>query len=73
MTNNDILKKIRYAFEMRDPEMVKIFQHKIPEMSRSWLSLFFKEENDAEYKAMDDDTLFAFLDGLILERRGPRE
>ena len=73
LDNNDILKKSRYALDLKDTEMVDLFQLAGQEMSRSYLKLFFKKEEDEGYLPLTDELLFAFLDGLIIKKRGVRE
>jgi len=69
-SNNDILRKLRYALNLRDNTMVEIFSKagyscEVPEV----LNLLKKEEEDG-YLACSDYTLALFLDGLIIFRRG---
>ncbi len=73
MDNNDILKKIRYALDLKDPEMVSVFREAEVDMSRSWLSQFFKAEEDPEYQKLTDEMMLKFLDGLIIAKRGRKE
>ncbi|MES9904676.1 MAG: DUF1456 family protein [Sedimenticola sp.] len=73
MTNNDILRRIRYVFDFSDKKMIAIFsladEQVVLEVIKSW----FKKEEDAGYQACSDTQLALFLNGLINEKRGKRE
>ncbi len=73
ITNNDILRRIRYAFDFRDKEMIEIFKaadfDATPEQVNGWL----KKEQEVTYKECDDLTLAIFLNGLINHKRGKQD
>jgi uncharacterized protein YehS (DUF1456 family) len=73
MDNNDVLRKVRYALDLKDSAMVKIFKSVGIEMSRNDLSDHFVDEEDPFFKPLSNETLLAFLDGLILDRRGEKD
>lgn len=73
MLNSDILRRIRYAFNFNDRLMLEIFHLGGIEMDQAKLMSHLKKEEDEGYVALDSKTLMAFLDGLILRKRGPRE
>ncbi|MBX2870050.1 MAG: DUF1456 family protein [Acidiferrobacterales bacterium] len=73
MTNNDVLKKIRYIFDYGDAKMMEIFSQANREVSRSDLSNWLKKEEDSDFQNLNDELLATFLNGLINERRGKRE
>ncbi len=70
ITNNDILRRIRYAFDFRDKEMIEIFKaanyDATPEQVNGWL----KKEQEPTFKECNDITLATFLNGLINHKRG---
>jgi uncharacterized protein YehS (DUF1456 family) len=70
LTNNDILKKLRVALQLRDDEIVKILKLKDFEISKTELSAFFRSEDHPNYKKCGDQLLRNFLDGLIIYKRG---
>jgi len=72
VTNNDVLRHIRYAFDFKDPKMVKIFGLADYAVNREQVGAWLKKDDDPEFKACDDAALAAFLDGLISDRRGKR-
>jgi uncharacterized protein YehS (DUF1456 family) len=71
LTNNDILKKLRVALQLRDEDIVKILKLKDFEITKTELSAFFRTEDHPNYKKCGDQLLRNFLDGLIIYKRGP--
>lgn len=72
MTNNDILRRLRYAFNYSNVQIAKIMQHAGSEPSAEQLSSWLKREDDPELVKFLDPELCQFLDGLVIEKRGPR-
>ncbi len=72
MTNNDILKKLRIALELKDDDIVEILRLAEFEISKSELSAIFRREDHKNYKPCGDQLLRRFLNGLIIRNRGPR-
>ena len=71
MNNNDILRRLRYALELSDAQMVAIFARADEELSKDDVrALLGKEEEEGTVICLDD-LMGAFLDSLIVERRGP--
>jgi len=73
MTNNDILKRIRYIFDFSDDKMISIFALAQKEVTRAEICDWLKSEEDPSFQTCDDATLALFLGGLITEKRGKRE
>ncbi|MDD2999702.1 MAG: DUF1456 family protein [Erysipelotrichia bacterium] len=73
MLNSDILRRIRYAFNFDDKLMLEIFKLGGIILNVDKLKNHLKKEEDEGYAPLDSATLIAFLDGLILRKRGPRE
>ncbi|MFM2285512.1 MAG: hypothetical protein RLZZ543_1009 [Bacteroidota bacterium] len=71
MTNNDILKKLRVALQLRNDQIVEILQLVNFRMTASELSAFFRSEDHPNYKNCGDQVLRNFLNGLIIHMRGP--
>ncbi len=70
MDNNFILKKIRYALDYNDFKLIDIFKLGGLKMTRDQVCSYCAKDNDDNFQICDDKTLEAFLDGLILYRRG---
>lgn len=73
MDNNDILRRFRYALDLRDSTMVKIFTSGNCRVDAERLKDLLKREGDPGFVACGDTALCGFLDGLIALNRGPRE
>jgi uncharacterized protein YehS (DUF1456 family) len=73
MTNNDMLRRLRYAMDIPDRKMLEIFALAGTEVSASTLAAMLKREDDPEFLPLDDKLMTAFLDGLIIFRRGKKE
>ncbi len=73
MTNNDILKKLRVALQLRDDEIVDILALVDFRISKSEIGAFCRKEGHPKYKECGDQVLRNFLNGLVLHLRGPKE
>lgn len=73
MTNNDILRRIRYIFDFNDSKMIAIFGEADLAVSREQISDWLKKEDDPAYKNCSDSQLASFLNGLINFNRGKKE
>lgn len=73
MTNNDILRRIRYIFNFNDRKMIEIFAHGGVTVSREELSEWLKKDDDPDYLPCKDVLFASFLNGLIVEKRGQKE
>ena len=73
MTNNDILRRIRYIFDLSDSKMIGVFKSSDHQFTRAQVSDWLKPEEDSEYKNCTDTQMAYFLNGFINERRGKRE
>lgn len=73
MTNNDILRRLRYALDIKDSTMIEIFKLSGHEISRSDLIDLLKKEEEEGYVDCSDEVMELFLDGLVIHKRGKRE
>lgn len=73
MTYNDILRRIRYTFDLSDDIMINIFSLADKEVSRAEVSNWLKKEEDADYELIKDVELATFLNGFINNQRGKKE
>ena len=73
MTNNDILRRIRYIFDYNDTTMITIFELAELKVSREQISDWLKKDDDPAYKALSDTQLAIFLNGLINQKRGKKD
>jgi len=73
VTNNDILRRLRYIFDFSDSKMISLFGLANLEVTRGQVSDWLKKEDDPAYKNCPDTKLAIFLNGLINDRRGKKE
>ena len=73
MTNNDILRRLRYTFDFSDSKMIGLMGLAGLEVTRGQVSDWLKKEDDPAYKNCTDTQLAIFLNGLIIDRRGKKE
>jgi len=67
MTNNDILRRLRYALNYNNMDVVKVMAHVGKEVKTAEVGLWIQAEDAVE---LTDRDLCQFLDGLIIEKRG---
>lgn len=73
MTNNDVLRRIRFIFDFSDAEMIAIFEAAEQRVTRSLVTDWLKKEEDTDFKLISDKQLATFLNGLINKNRGKKE
>ncbi len=73
MTNNEILRRIRYTFDYDDSKMIVIFGLADYEVTRAQISDWLKKDDDPAYQKCSDKQMAIFLNGLINEKRGKKE
>lgn len=73
MTNNDILRRIRYSFDFSNPKMIDIFGHVDQAVTKEQIMNWLKKEDEPGYQQCSDLDMANFLNGLIIERRGRKE
>ena len=71
LTNNDILKKLRVALELRDDDIIKILKLENFEITKTELSAIFRKDDHPNYRPCGDQLLRNFLNGLVTYKRGP--
>jgi uncharacterized protein YehS (DUF1456 family) len=71
MTNNDTLRRLRYALNINDADVAEIIvltgQAATADEVVNWL----KQDDEPGYVELSDTLLCRFLDGLIIKKRGP--
>jgi uncharacterized protein YehS (DUF1456 family) len=73
MTNNDLLRRLRYIFDFDDAKMISLFGQADHKVTRAQVSAWLKKEDDAAYQECNDSTLASFLNGLINDKRGKKD
>lgn len=73
MSNNDIMKKLRVALQLRDDDIVHICSLVNFRTSKAELGAIFRDKDHPNFKPCGDQLLRNFLNGLIIFKRGPME
>ena len=73
MKNNEIIKKLRIALDLKELDMIEIFELSDYEIKKSELSGIFRKEGHKNYKECSDLLLNHFLNGYIIYKRGKEE
>lgn len=71
MTNNDILRRIRYSLDLQDTTIVEICGLGGYTLEKSSVAALLKKEEEEGFLACSDLTMASFLNGLIIHKRGP--
>ncbi len=71
MNNNDVMKKLRVALQLKDTDIIAILKLADYEIGATELSALFRAEGHPNYKECGDQILRNFLNGLIIYKRGP--
>ncbi|KQN60309.1 MULTISPECIES: DUF1456 family protein [unclassified Erwinia] len=70
MTNNDVLRSVRYMLDLNDAKVVSILALAESEVSEAEVHSFLKKEDEAGFRPCPDVVMGYFLNGLIFLRRG---
>jgi uncharacterized protein YehS (DUF1456 family) len=73
ITNNDILRRIRYTFDFNDSKMIELFALAGKEVTRAQVSDWLKKDDDPSFASLKDTELAIFLNGLINDKRGKKD
>lgn len=73
MTNNDILRSVRYMLDLSEPKVVEVFKLADVDVEREDVKDFLRIEEDEQYLECDDNTMLSFLNGLVILKRGKNE
>lgn len=73
MTNNDVLRRLRYTLDLSDSTMIAVFGQADRQVGRDQVSNWLKKDDDADHEPLDDLELAIFLNGLINHRRGKKD
>lgn len=73
MTSNDILRRIRYIFDLGDDKMMAIFGLAGLQVTREQVCAWLKNDDDPAFQKCSDTQLATFLNGFIIEQRGKKD
>ncbi|QTY27138.1 DUF1456 family protein [Flavobacterium sp. CS20] len=70
LTNNDVLKKLKIAYQLQSDEILELFKLAGKSLSKPELSSFLRRSDHPKYKELMDQYLRNFLLGLQLKYKG---
>ena len=70
VTNNVVLKKLRVAFEMKDTDVLQVFEAAGHPVSKPELTALFRQPGHKNFRLCGDQLLRYFLKGLTKYARG---
>lgn len=73
MTNNDVLRSVRYILNVNETKLIEIINLTGFKVSLEDLKAILKQEDEEGYKNCGDKILANFLDGLVIYKRGKNE
>jgi uncharacterized protein YehS (DUF1456 family) len=73
LTNNDILRRIRYIFDLKDSSMIEIFSLADFNATEEQVAAWLKKEEDDTFLKLNDTEFAVFLNGFINFKRGKRD
>ena len=73
MRNNDILRRLRYTFDLKDSQMMTLFELGGLPVEWAQVSAWLKRDEDPAYQECSDTQLAIFLNGLIIDKRGKKD
>ncbi|WP_390591068.1 DUF1456 family protein [Simiduia litorea] len=73
MNNHDILRRIRYVFDFSDAKLRSLFQLGGQTVTQAQVSEWLSAKDEAGTDLCSDACLAAFLNGLIVEKRGKKD
>jgi uncharacterized protein YehS (DUF1456 family) len=73
MTNNDVLRSLRFILNVSEADLVEITRLADFKVSKEDFISFLKREDEPGYKNCGDKVLSHFLSGLIIHKRGRDE
>ncbi|WP_261817513.1 YehS family protein [Vibrio gallicus] len=73
MTNNDILRRIRYTFDLKDNAVIEIFSLADLSVTKEQVIAWLSKEEQETFIKLSDTELAIFLNGFINLKRGKRD
>lgn len=73
MTNNDIFRRLRFILNIPDKQVVKTFALVGVNVMTTKVAAWLKKDDEPGFEQMPDIALSQFLNGVIIEKRGPSD
>jgi uncharacterized protein YehS (DUF1456 family) len=71
MTHNDTLRRLRYALNINDAKVAELIARTGRKTTADEVANWLKREDESGYTELSPTLLCRFLDGLVVDRRGP--
>ena len=72
MTNNEILRSLRYTFRQNEESIKNIFAHVEQNITKDVVTSWLKKDEDDGFNEISNENLSHYLNGLIIEKRGKK-
>jgi uncharacterized protein YehS (DUF1456 family) len=73
LTNNDVLRSLRYSLNVHDHAVIAIFGLTGVTVTKEQVVAWLKKDDDDGFTPISDVLMAGFLNGLIIQRRGAKE
>ncbi|MDO3694566.1 DUF1456 family protein [Wenyingzhuangia sp. chi5] len=74
MTNNDVFRRLKYAFNYNPEKIILLFNHVGIKVEREEVSKWLeKDTEEKENLSLSDEQFASFLNGMIIENRGKKD
>lgn len=73
MINNEIIKKLRIALELKDTDIIDIFELGGVKLTKSEVSAFFRRRDHRNFQILGDQHMKKFLNGLAKRYRDDQD
>ncbi len=73
MTHNDILRRLRFAFDLKDADVIEMFDLAGSSVNRTKVNNWLLKDEDDSFEEIDHQQLAYFLNGLIIYCRGKKD
>ncbi|MEZ9232252.1 DUF1456 family protein [Vibrio amylolyticus] len=73
MTNNEILRRIQHALNLKNAQIIKAFEQADDTVAHDKVANWLKDESEKSSVKMKDKELAVFLNGFINVKRGKKE
>ncbi|MDN3660132.1 DUF1456 family protein [Vibrio agarivorans] len=73
MTNNEILRRIQHALNLKNAQIIKAYEQADVTVAHDQVNNWLKDEGEKSFSKMKDKDLAVFLNGFINLKRGKKE
>lgn len=74
MTNNDVFRRLKYAFNYNPEKIILLFNHVGVKVEKEEVSKYLeKDTEEKENNSLSDEQFASFLNGMIIENRGKKD